>query len=121
MFSFFLSVAWDDGKIRAFLPESGKPAYVIHDAHSKGVSALAVTSTSSRVISGGGEGQVRVWDMLQERHQTMRAALKEHKGTSYSAQSHTGLYYTVIQVSSHASRSGRDDEEVIHTHALSSV
>ena len=77
----FLSVAWDDGKIRAFLPESGKPAYVIHDAHSKGVSALAVTSTSSRVISGGGEGQVRVWD-IAERHQTMRAALKEHKGTS---------------------------------------
>ena len=47
---------------------------------------------------------MRVWD-IAERHQTMRAALKEHKGTSYSAQSHTGLYYTVIQVSSHASRS----------------
>lgn len=53
---------------------------MIHDAHSKGVTALAVTSTSSRVISGGGEGQVRVWD-IAERHQTMRAALKEHKGT----------------------------------------
>ena len=78
--SFLFFVAWDDGKIRAFLPESGKPAYVIHDAHSKGVTALAVTSTSSRVISGGGEGQVRVWD-IAERHQTMRAALKEHKGT----------------------------------------
>ena len=63
--------------------------------------------------------QVRVWD-IAERHQTMRAALKEHKGTSYSAQSHTGLslhcntgVITCIKIR-------RDDEEVIHTHTLSS-
>lgn len=31
----FVVSAWDDGKIRAFLPESGKPIYTIHDAHSK--------------------------------------------------------------------------------------
>ena len=92
---------------------------MIHDAHSKGVSALAVTSTSGRVISGGGEGQVRVWD-IAERHQTMRAALKEHKGTSYSAQSHTGLllHYTGVIT---CIKIRRDDEEVIHTHTLSRV
>ena len=32
---FLLSLAWDDGKIRAFYPESGKPMYTIHDAHNK--------------------------------------------------------------------------------------
>lgn len=32
---FVLSSGWDDGKIRAFLPESGKPVYTIHNAHSK--------------------------------------------------------------------------------------
>lgn len=31
----FIVSAWDDGKIRAFLPETGKPIYTIHDAHSK--------------------------------------------------------------------------------------
>lgn len=72
-------LAWDDGKIRTFFPESGKPAYTIHDAHGKGVTALAVTSNSRRIISGGGEGQVRVWDISQH-YQTMKTALKEHKG-----------------------------------------
>ena len=79
MHSILCSTAWDDGKIRAFYPESGKPAYIIHDAHGKGVTALAVTSNSRRIISGGGEGQVRVWDIM-EHHQNMREALKEHKG-----------------------------------------
>ena len=32
---FVLSSGWDDGKIRAFLPESGKPVYTIHNAHGK--------------------------------------------------------------------------------------
>ena len=30
-----IPLAWDDGKIRAFYPESGKPMYTIHDAHNK--------------------------------------------------------------------------------------
>lgn len=35
---------WSDGKIRAFLPQSGKLLYVINDAHHHGVTALASTS-----------------------------------------------------------------------------
>jgi len=35
---------WNDGKIRAFLPQSGKLFYVINDAHNHGVTALALTS-----------------------------------------------------------------------------
>lgn len=48
---------WSDGKIRAFGPQSGKLLYMINDAHHKAVTALAVTSDSKRVISGGEEGE----------------------------------------------------------------
>lgn len=54
--------------------------YTIHDAHNKGVTALACTSDSHSVISGGGEGQVRVWE-ISSRGQHMVSALKEHTGT----------------------------------------
>lgn len=71
--------AWNDGKIRAFKPQSGQELYTIHDAHKQGVTAIATTSDSKRIVSGGGEGQVRVWDILPQRR-VMRAAMKEHKG-----------------------------------------
>ena len=35
--------------------------YVINDAHLHGVTSLAVTSDSGRVVSGGSEGEVRVF------------------------------------------------------------
>eukprot|EP00116_Pleurobrachia_bachei_P007216 sb/3467478/ len=72
--------AWNDGKIRAFKPESGTELYTIHDAHKQGVTAIATTNDSSRIVSGGGEGQVRVWD-ISPKHQQMKAAMKEHKAT----------------------------------------
>ncbi|XP_057311952.1 cilia- and flagella-associated protein 52-like isoform X2 [Hydractinia symbiolongicarpus] len=71
--------AWDDGKIRAYTPESGKLKYTIHDAHNKGVTAIAPTSSHQRIISGGGEGQVRVWDVNGTKYR-MTVAMKEHKG-----------------------------------------
>ena len=74
------NTAWDDGKIRAYYPQSGKPMYTIHDAHNKGVTALACTSDNHTIISGGGEGQVRVWEVASS-GQHMKAALKEHTGT----------------------------------------
>lgn len=77
--SIIIFIAWDDGKIRVYTPQTGKLKYTIHDAHSKGVTALATTSTSQRIISGGGEGQVRVWD-VSDKEQKMRDAMKEHKG-----------------------------------------
>ncbi|KAL4170381.1 hypothetical protein KRP22_011282 [Phytophthora ramorum] len=33
---------WDDGKVRAFYPESGKLKFVIQDAHNESVTAIAV-------------------------------------------------------------------------------
>ncbi|KAJ3417382.1 Cilia- and flagella-associated protein 52 [Chytridiales sp. JEL 0842] len=76
---------WNDGKIRAFGPQSGRLQYEINDAHKKGVTALAVTDPFNqqgdfRVVSGGEDGQVRVWKIT--RHvQTLEDAMKEHKGT----------------------------------------
>jgi WD40 repeat protein len=35
---------WNDGKVRAFLPQSGKLFYAINDAHNHGVTALASTN-----------------------------------------------------------------------------
>ena len=35
--------------------------YVIHDAHINGVTSLTSTSDSCRIVSGGAEGEVRIW------------------------------------------------------------
>lgn len=52
---------WNDGKIRAFLPQSGKLFYAINDAHNHGVTALAPTNDCNYIVSGGMEGEVRIW------------------------------------------------------------
>ncbi|XP_033630475.1 cilia- and flagella-associated protein 52-like [Asterias rubens] len=70
--------AWDDNKIRVFYPESGKLMYQINDAHNKKVTAITTTSDCSRIISGGGEGQVRVW-VISNMKATLKEAMKEHK------------------------------------------
>jgi len=73
--------AWNDNKIRAFGPISGREMYCINNAHNLGVTALAVTPNSRRIVSGGGEGQVRVWDLTlgPQYCQQLRETLKEHK------------------------------------------
>ncbi|KAF7473488.1 Hypothetical predicted protein [Marmota monax] len=72
--------AWDDGKIRAFAPETGRLIYVINSAHRIGVTAIATTSDCKRVISGGGEGEVRVWQIGCQT-QKLEESLKEHKSS----------------------------------------
>merc|ERR1712151_955983 len=69
---------WSDGKVRSFLPQSGKLLYVINDAHKNGVTALAVASDCGRIVTGGMEGEVRVW-RIGRQTQTMDASLKEHR------------------------------------------
>lgn len=71
---------WNDGKIRGFTPESGKLLYEIDNAHNKGVTAVATTFSRDEVISGGGEGEVRLWS-IGERTCKLKDAMKEqHKG-----------------------------------------
>eukprot|EP01013_Petalomonas_cantuscygni_P012130 TRINITY_DN2583_c0_g1_i1.p1 TRINITY_DN2583_c0_g1~~TRINITY_DN2583_c0_g1_i1.p1 ORF type:complete len:648 (-),score=132.40 TRINITY_DN2583_c0_g1_i1:302-2245(-) len=82
---------WSDGTIRAFGPQSGRYLYTVHDAHKTtgikrvsgsmtGVTALACAPDSTRIISGGADGQVRVWAVMQG-HRLLEATLKEHKHT----------------------------------------
>lgn len=74
---------WDDGKIRSFYPESGRIKFVIPDAHSERVTALAIADNDARspwrIVSGGAEGRVRIWKVTSS-HQAMLASLKEHRG-----------------------------------------
>merc|ERR1711907_8140 len=71
---------WSDGKVRAFGPQSGKLLYVINDAHTGGCTAIACMHdpTNKRVITGGADGQVRVWQITKQ-SQTMVASLKDHR------------------------------------------
>ncbi|KTF90950.1 hypothetical protein cypCar_00015783 [Cyprinus carpio] len=72
--------AWNDGKIRVFTPESGKLKLIIHNAHSMGVTAIAATNDCKRIVSGGGEGQVRVWEIFKDSYRLIEI-MKEHKAT----------------------------------------
>ncbi|KAK3091565.1 hypothetical protein FSP39_020840 [Pinctada imbricata] len=68
--------AWEDGKIRGYGISMSSPTlperFVQTEAHSKGVTAIAVMTKTSKcnandlepgtyIVSGGGEGQVRIW------------------------------------------------------------
>lgn len=76
---------WHDGKIRAFLPQSGKLLYCINDAHTNGVTAITTTSDNERIVSGGMNGEIRVWK-INKQSQTMMASLKEHRGRVWCIQ-----------------------------------
>lgn len=69
---------WNDGTIRCHLPESGRKAFEIPNANGKGVTALAACHDNQRILSGGGDGQVRLW-RLGESCSLIRT-LKEHAG-----------------------------------------
>jgi len=69
---------WSDGTIRCHLPESGRMAFEIPNANGKGVTSLAPTNDCRRLLSGGGDGQVRLW-RLGESCELIRT-LKEHAG-----------------------------------------
>ncbi|XP_055688187.1 cilia- and flagella-associated protein 52 [Lutzomyia longipalpis] len=68
--------AWNDGALRAFTPLTGRLAFAIPNAHNKGCSALAAAALGGLLVSGGLEGQVRVWSVA--RTPTLLGVLKEH-------------------------------------------
>ncbi|CAF4666857.1 unnamed protein product, partial [Rotaria socialis] len=69
---------WDDGRIRAFYPETGREIFTINDAHNRGVTAVTVTNDCRRIISGGGEGMIRIWQ-INPKSREILATMKEHK------------------------------------------
>ena len=54
---------WDDGKIRAFSPESGSLLYIVEHSYGASTTALATTTDNKRIVSGTNLGHVVVWDV----------------------------------------------------------
>ncbi|XP_061767010.1 cilia- and flagella-associated protein 52 [Nerophis ophidion] len=69
---------WSDGKIRVFTPQSGRLLLIIHNAHRNGVTAMKGSRDCQKIVSGGQEGQVCVWELLKHGHKRL-AFLTEHK------------------------------------------
>ena len=74
---------WHDGKIRTFLPQSGRLLYAINDCHANGVTSICATSDGRKIVSGGMNGEIRVWK-IGNQSQTMETSLKEHRGRVFS-------------------------------------
>lgn len=70
---------WSDGRVRAYTPESGRQMYEIPNAHNMGVKVVVPTNDCTRIITGGGDGCVRVW-AINYQSQTLLMGMKEHKG-----------------------------------------
>ncbi|CAD8189831.1 unnamed protein product [Paramecium octaurelia] len=66
---------WADGKIRMFRSDNGQQIWQIDNAHKTGVTTLCISNNLKFFCSGGGEGDVRVWEM---RTREMVSHLKEH-------------------------------------------
>ena len=60
---------WTDGRIRSFLPQSGKLYWIIQDAHinSKnafgGVTCICATQDCENVVSAGTDGEIKLWNI----------------------------------------------------------
>ena len=66
---------WEDGKIRAFRADNGQSLWTIDNAHRGGVTSLVISSNQRFIVSGGTDGEIRVWEI---RSKDMISHLKEH-------------------------------------------
>jgi len=66
---------WEDGRIRAHDVDSGDPLWLIANAHRDGVTALTLSHNQRFILTGGTEGEVRVWEL---RTRELVSHLKEH-------------------------------------------
>jgi len=83
-----MCTGWDDGRIRAYYPESGRPFYLMDNAYGGSVTALETLSDCRHVISGSNLGHVVVWEVpgvagadgkSGPLHVTRHFLLKEHQ------------------------------------------
>jgi len=75
---------WNDGKVRAFYPETGRLMYTVHDCHSKGVTAIAISADGQRLVTGGNDSLVRIWSLSKDADtdkvtSKMLSSLREHQ------------------------------------------
>ena len=66
---------WDDGVIRGHHPDDGQALWQVDNAHRGGVTALVMSGNQRFIISGGAEGDIRVWEL---RSRDLVSHLKEH-------------------------------------------
>jgi WD40 repeat protein len=73
-----LLTGWDDGKIRAYDRGSTRLLFVAANAHER-VTAVQGLCGTSGVISGGSEGNLRLWKVQNLNVITLEASMKEHR------------------------------------------
>lgn len=66
---------WSDGKIRAYRVDNNEQMWQIDNAHKGGVTAIALSHNNKFIVSGGEEGEIRVWEI---RSRELISHLKEH-------------------------------------------
>lgn len=67
----------DDGRLMSFDCERGDSLWHIDNAHKGGVTSVKLSSNCRFAVSGGSEGDIRMWEL---KTREMAAHLQEHKG-----------------------------------------
>lgn len=69
---------WSDDKIRSFRVDNCEALWTIDNAHKNGVTSLCMSHNFKFLATGGGGGDVRVWEI---RSRELISHLKEHSST----------------------------------------
>lgn len=54
---------WKDGRIRSHDADTGQLLWSIDHAHAGGVTSLALSHNQRFIVTGGVEGELRVWEL----------------------------------------------------------
>lgn len=54
---------WRDGQIRSHDADTGQLLWSIDNAHARGVTSLVVSHNERFLVTGGMEGELRVWEL----------------------------------------------------------
>jgi WD40 repeat protein len=96
----FLISGWSDGKIRAHESDTGSPLWLIDNAHRGGVTALVLSHNQRYIMTGGGEGDVRVWE-LRSRELVSHLKARETHAAHSSPSASEALFCVVAGAHEH--------------------
>jgi WD40 repeat protein len=85
----FLSVGWNDGKVKIFETENGRELNE-WQAHDTSVSSLSFAANDRLLLSAGGDGAVRFWSLPDQ--QVMLTLLPDVNPYNWAAVSPRGLF-----------------------------
>lgn len=54
---------WKDGRIRSHDSDMGQLLWIIDNAHAGGVTSLSLSHNERFLLTGGVEGELRVWEL----------------------------------------------------------